>query len=525
MKVVVADDEERVCALICALIDWDRLGLTLCGKAYDGISALALIEEASPDLVITDIRMPGLDGLDLIRRAKEIQPTLQFIIISGHKQFDYAQTAIRYGVAEYLLKPIKKQELEQTLIKMTSRHRQQKSRLLATEQLQQQVHQDRRQKRSLALSHLLTEGETTLLTTCFSRSVIMRIIAVKMDLLKDFHAQSSDAVLTEKIGEYMEREAAHLCSDHSLLLFEGSIYVLLSYAEEQGALILKATDALLQFLKTQAEVFGNILFTLGVGVEVGSYERLTTSVLSSQQAVALRLVSGPLKRYIAQGCEKVPVNTLVKPFVLGLQGVCAQNSEEELATQCTALLADMERLALSPYAKSQFALECFDKGAGFIIEQMHASAHRDARLPEQRQRLENAYSWALLQEAFSSGMQEIFRLYREEKDELLSKPIRKAQEYLALHFHDELISLEQVSEVVNLNSSYLSSLFKKSCNKGFFEYLLELRIAEAKRLLSNSDFSIAEIAQKVGYRDPKHFSKVFKKACHIKPNEYRKLYG
>ncbi len=127
MKVVVADDERRVCALIVALIDWDGLGLQNVGTAYDGLEAFEVIKREKPDLVITDIRMPGLDGLELISKAKALYPDLQFIIISGHKQFDYAQSAIKYGVGEYLLKPIKKQELNQTLQRMKNRYSEQSS--------------------------------------------------------------------------------------------------------------------------------------------------------------------------------------------------------------------------------------------------------------------------------------------------------------------------------------------------------------------------------------------------------------
>ncbi len=525
MKVIVADDEARVCALICALIDWQRMGLTLCAKAYDGNSALELIREHSPDLVITDIRMPGLDGLDLIRKAKEIQPSLQFIIISGHKQFDYAQTAIKYGVAEYLLKPIKKLELEQTLNKIVSRHAEQQSQVEANQQLQQQVTQERRNKRALAFGLLIGEGQTNLLATCFSPSDIMQVLSLKMDLLKGFHAQRSDSILVAKVEEFVIREFSSFCSDIVTHLHEGSIYLLLSYPENSASLVLKGSESLLQFLKTQGEIYGNILFTLGLGVTVNTYRELSGSVLASQQAVALRLITGSMKRYVASGCEEVPPNSMVNPFVLGLQGICAQNSETALKSHCVTFFADLEAMKFSPYAKSKIMMDCFDGGAGFIVEHMTSSLTTDAFLTEKRQQLENAYSMSMLEAAFFSGMQEVFNLYLDDKEENLSKPIRKAQEYMALHFCDELISLESVSEAVNLNSSYFSSLFKKNCNKGFFEYLLDLRITEAKRLLANSDFSIGEIAQMVGYRDPKHFSRVFKKACQIKPIEYRKLYG
>ena len=115
MKVVIADDENRICRLIQALVDWDEIGLELAGFASNGIEALALLKREHPDILITDIRMPGCDGLDLIRRAHEICPDLQIVIISGYANFSYAQAALKYGVYDYLLKPINKEELCETL--------------------------------------------------------------------------------------------------------------------------------------------------------------------------------------------------------------------------------------------------------------------------------------------------------------------------------------------------------------------------------------------------------------------------
>ena len=110
LKVIIADDERLICRLVQALCDWEVLDMEVAGLAENGLEALALIERERPDILITDIRMPGCDGLELIRRAKELRPELEIVIISGYAHFEYAQTAIRYGVGNYLLKPIKKDE-------------------------------------------------------------------------------------------------------------------------------------------------------------------------------------------------------------------------------------------------------------------------------------------------------------------------------------------------------------------------------------------------------------------------------
>jgi two-component system response regulator YesN len=121
-RVLIADDEAKVALLIKNLIRWDELGLQLVATAHDGLSALALIEEHRPEIVITDIRMPGYDGIELIERAKRQNPDIDFIIISGYRHFDYAQKAIRFGVEDYLLKPLKAVEINQTLRKMVDKY-------------------------------------------------------------------------------------------------------------------------------------------------------------------------------------------------------------------------------------------------------------------------------------------------------------------------------------------------------------------------------------------------------------------
>lgn len=115
LRVVLADDEKKVLLLMCKLIDWESLGFEIVGMASDGMHALEMIRDKQPHLLVTDIRMPGFDGIDLIRQAKQMQPGLHFIVVSGYAQFEYAQNALKYGVEGYLLKPLKVQEMTDLL--------------------------------------------------------------------------------------------------------------------------------------------------------------------------------------------------------------------------------------------------------------------------------------------------------------------------------------------------------------------------------------------------------------------------
>ena len=121
IKVVIADDEVRICQLILALVDWEALGLKVVGTAHNGLEAIAMVRTLQPNILITDIRMPGCSGLELIDQVKRDDQSLEIVIISGYAHFEYAQQAIKYGVGDYLLKPISKTELTATLQKLAGR--------------------------------------------------------------------------------------------------------------------------------------------------------------------------------------------------------------------------------------------------------------------------------------------------------------------------------------------------------------------------------------------------------------------
>lgn len=121
IKVLIADDELRICELIFRLVDWEAMGMSVIAVAHDGRETIKIIKNEMPDIVITDIRMPGYNGVDVIRIGKEYNPEIQFIIISGYSQFDYAQNAIHYGVSDYLLKPVKEEELTKALMRIKNR--------------------------------------------------------------------------------------------------------------------------------------------------------------------------------------------------------------------------------------------------------------------------------------------------------------------------------------------------------------------------------------------------------------------
>lgn len=163
IKVIIADDEKRICTLIAKLINWDDMEMTLVGTANNGIETLELIKTEKPDIVITDIRMPGYDGLEMIERAKKINKDLEFIIISGYSHFEYAKKAIGYGVKDYLLKPINQEELSNSLLRVKKDIVKKKGYINLENEYKDSIKKDRNSINKSLIDNLISsDGKNTL---------------------------------------------------------------------------------------------------------------------------------------------------------------------------------------------------------------------------------------------------------------------------------------------------------------------------------------------------------------------------
>ena len=166
LKVLIADDEIKVSELIQCLIDWDKLGMEVIGTVNDGVEAYELILEKHPDIVITDIRMPGMDGIELVEKVLgnvESDRKVFFVIISGYSQFEYAQQAVKLGVEDYLLKPIKKKELEAVLHKILGKYSETANALEEKEDLQNRLQRTQQKIKNSFLSELVDNHRQAIL--------------------------------------------------------------------------------------------------------------------------------------------------------------------------------------------------------------------------------------------------------------------------------------------------------------------------------------------------------------------------
>ncbi|MGB4589965.1 MAG: response regulator [Clostridiaceae bacterium] len=535
LKVVIADDEDRICRLIVKLIDWDALEMNVVGIAHNGIEAIELIKTLLPDIVITDIRMPGYDGLDMIMKAKEINEAIEFIIISGYGQFEYAQKALRYGVSDYLLKPIKKEELEKTLQKIKETLKDKRGMLSLEEKHDLQIRNEQEEKRYAFLSNLLLLDEeqeedfelekVNQEHFFFFKPGALQFLNLKVDC--DMRLLNNNRKpLEEKVGEILELAFKDLVYEISYLFEDSSFIILLNYDGKQSQALTKKYGDLIKELQTTRPISNDMAFTLGVGAVVNSIGKLGLSYETSRWAVEERILKGSF--HVLEIGERKETDLISSEIINDFYLKFSQKVER-LDIQGTAKVLEelKENILRLKNVSGHEIIHITKEICNLYTFTLRKSKFRIMDGITFLNEFENKCNscknldmvFHTLQKSIATSMQDIM----EEKTIMDSKPIRDAKRYMESNYMKNL-TLDEVSGIIGFSASYFSSMFKKETGVSFIEYISDVRISRAKELLKESDLRVSDVCEMVGYSDVKYFTKSFIKHTGLKPNEFRKIY-
>lgn len=525
LKVLIADDEEKICKLIQILADWRALNMEVVATAGNGMEALRLLALHQPDILITDIRMPGCDGLELISRARELQPQLEMIIISGYAHFEYAKTSIQYGVSDYLLKPINKVELQNALAKCARQCLERQSFQREHAMLQKNSREDWNLLRDNLvtdlLAHNLTQPDAGRLEDSYhflaSDSVVQAFV-LQMDT-PDVSDEAM-AVIRERISEVFREPVGELCQDLLLAFRDYATYGIMSYDIRNRAALRRVLRNCRNQLDAQRNLFGQVQFTLALGSRETA-ESLPVSFHSARSVVLERMIEGT-GRMLEGGQED---SALVKEPLLHQYGQTMSRAVEllsrELAREAVQNLRDGAMAVKSVRGRELMDLV---RAAADLFTARFAMENRENLLREFYRTARRAANVDALFHTLAELQDEIMvqRIALRSSD--ADRPIRTAKQYIQRHFAEQ-ITLEEVAEATGFSVSYFSTIFKKETGEGFNKYLTRIRMEEAKQQLRESDALVVEICRSVGYNDLKHFSQTFHKSTGLTPGEYRKLYG
>lgn len=528
LKVVIADDEVRVCRLVQALADWDALGMEVVGTASNGLEALDLVEKFMPDILITDIRMPGCDGLELIEKAIGYSPRLEIVIISGYAQFEYAQTAIHHGVGSYLLKPIKKEALTATLEKMGERCRKRTASATTLEHLRQ----DRSKSHDLLRDRLLEDLLHKRLDAPTQEQLHnqygfnvgdgqFQVFILKFDYDPKNFRGTSMTVIQKKVEEIFEPAIFPLCITGVLQFYRSAGYGILNFEPQKRDDIRRALRNCFNQLESQKYFFGAVEFSLAIGQAVDDAEALPISMYKAQGAISERLMEGTGRLF-----ETVPPASQIRARqLLDKYNRAMDHAMDSLSADETDKAAEELRHSIEQ-ASDVRGYELLDLvlSAGRLFV-MRIDVEEEASLMQTlEESCELCGSADKLFDCLQSFQRSQIERILEERESEAIRPIRIAKQYIQQHF-SEPITLEDVCAATGFSVSYFSALFKKETGEGFSKYLTRVRIERAKTILQDTNLSVAEICEQVGYSDLKHFTSTFKKVTSLNPGQYRKLYG
>ncbi len=533
LKVLIADDEKNICLMIQKLVNWESYGMEVIGMVHNGLDAMEVIERQRPQLVISDIRMPGYDGLEIVTRTQQIAPDTDFVIISGYKQFEYAHTALNLGVEHYLLKPIDKQELENTLEKIRQKYQSSIQREEEETELRERVRKSRRKaqkhflstvlergtvSRGLELEHVNTEYQCRFEQGCFVA------LLAKIDCEEP---EQDLSVLLQSIENIIDTDLQDGQKEYINSILKSGVISILNYRPEDRADTRLGMEKPFYQIRKELDKFQNYHITIGIGNEKASISEIADSIREAVEAVKCRDKAGIDKiiYYDQLHYNRVPMEEILSPQVLRE----IENMTESLDYE--ALDGEIRRGLEKIKATAFFSPACvYD-----YIEHLEEIICRVLRGNQVREELQQQLSDRIQQildfyynpnDMIYQCLQAIRDVFEQVLVEQKSKgqlPIRQARQYIQEHYSSQ-VSLEDVAEAIQLSPAYLSTLFKKEMGINFSDYLISCRIEAAKDLLKNTDLPIAEVSEQVGYLDSRHFSKTFSKVVGLKPSAYRKLY-
>lgn len=513
-KVVIVDDELYARQGLKQFTDWNKYGFEIVAEAANGEEALQVIEHTMPDLVVTDIRMPVLDGLELIRTVQERKKAEpKFIIVSGYGDFTYAQKAVRFGVKDFILKPIDECELEQTLSSL---------REALDRQLQLKA------ERRLSLCKAFMEGAARgALEQLLTSEMVQAMGISEGEELMCFEAELCDLPPAEgDAGEGWKRTVAEALASATgqseVFVQETSRNV---FGFVAGAQSWKAEDsgwmAFAAGLQQRLRADLGAAVSLYGGTPVRTAGLIAESCRSAAEARKRKFAAGGEGPLLAGEWQQAPLHEL------GLEDGELEKLMLAIEESEPAALPGVAEDLFRRFRTERYSQEAVIRSVGRIvlgliriIERMHGDKAGLEQLEALNGRLQAPATERALKAAFLSFMEESSRYIGELRKSNAKGSIQRVKQYIEEHYNRNL-SLKSIAGVFYMSPVYLGQLFRKTYGVYFNEFLLQTRMREAKRLLRQTELRVYEIADKVGFSNPDYFVTQFEKVERKTPSEYR----
>ena len=545
LKTFLVEDEVVIREMIKKMIPWEQYGFELAGEAADGEMALPLILKCKPDLLITDIKMPFMDGLTLCRLVKKEIPDIRIVILSGYDDFNYAKQAISIGVEDYLLKPITKNAFIERLEEIHNRYEHEKTQREYYEKFRLEM-QEYEKNASRDFFETLVRADSNL-AELYRRAdkLNLDIVAEAYNILiftpdtSEGNYNSYDgcsdweAEVQDKINNYFLNHPVAILFRHQVFSYAILVKGQKDTIEKNTEECVKAIQDIMDRTEGRTDWFiavgksADRLSMLGhsyrTAVRANSFRYLYDGHILDYQSLETRK-ENPSDSYREDSVQLRNVNiNALNPAILQkfLSSGLAEEVEDFIRDYFNAIGQEpMGSLVFRNYVvlNVRFSVLSFLKKLGCDDSEI-SGQETDNIVEETGKSIETAvaYCGKMLKKAI---------VLRDENAGNQNRSVLKlAVDFIDHNYMDEEISLNKAAHVANVSANHFSALFSQNMGQTFTEYLTDLRMSKAKELLRCTAMRSSEIAGEVGYKDAHYFSYLFKKTQGMTPSEYRKMRG
>ena len=534
IKVFLVEDEMVIRRGIKNSIDWEKEGYIFCGEASDGELAYPMIIKEKPDILITDIRMPFMDGLELCKLVKKELPNIKILILSGYDEFDYAKEAIRLGVTEYLLKPISSGKLLEALNGVSESIRREKEDKDLVRKYMEEMRENTEHEKQKFFEQMIAGNLSMADALETGKKYEMSLSAGMYNLLLfRFTLGEENRKSGELLGE--AEYAIEKLTERLEYVFEfqrgveGWAFLLMADNEEQMS---ERVKELSKDLEEIMKNYSTIAYFGGIGQPVARLRELEESFGEAERALAARFTM-ELNRIISVDDIRMAqnVDTLddieitsfgeIEKTRTMLEKFLNNGVEDEIDEFVDVYINELPEENLKSVLMRQYIIM-----DAYIVMMSFCEKIEgiEGEMQAQSEELKNSMKTIQTVEEIKNYIRMLLKKIIGVRDTIsgrrYSDIIEIAKDQIRKTYMSDEISLNTIAAEVGMSPSYFSSIFSKEMGKTFVEYLTEIRMDRAKELLMCSSMKTSEIGYEVGYKDPHYISYIFKKTQNCTPKEF-----
>ncbi|MDO4543459.1 MAG: response regulator [Clostridia bacterium] len=522
-RVLLVDDEEDIRVGISRKMPWAELGFELIGEAENGSDALELAEQLRPDVVLTDIKMPFMDGLELCRLLCQRLPAAKFVIFSGFDDFEYAKQAIRLNVSEYILKPINAAELS-----------------LVLERIRKQLDEERVQRRDAEMLKKRYEESLPLLRESFLARLLEGNIsrqelderAIGLDVCLDgasyvvalthFDAPPSEKELTSlSVKQLLSDSLNSELFSFRVFFFRDSVAILAAFPFQNAPMYAFIEE--MNRVCMLARSYLGIRLTIGIGTPRSSAVELAQSADGALSALGYRVLAGTGRAIYIGDVEPNAQTSLSfdETDERELSDAVKLGSEDDIRLAVESIVNKLRRTNLALAQCQLFFLELLTclltlaRKANIEPEEVFGEDFLGSLKISDFNSTEDFGNWC------QERCLRIRTLIGRQRTDSAWRTVEQAKSFISANYARYDLAVELLCDHLHLSPAYFSTLFKRETGMSFTAYVTSVRMEKASELLKTTDEKTYRIAELIGFSDPNYFSYVFKKYYGMTPTKFR----